>query len=65
MQNQGSGRNDVQYFFLISSEHGYREALSRIRVLDGAKAKSPEEHERDALELAVSRYLMGAEPRTH
>lgn len=65
MQNQEAHNDDVRYFLRVSTDREYREALSRIRVLEDAKAKSPEGREREALELAVSRYLMAVEPRKH
>ena len=65
MHNQEAHRDDVRYFLQVSTDHEFREALSRIRLLDGAKAKSPEGREREAWELAVSRYMMSVEPRKH
>jgi hypothetical protein len=66
MQNQEADRrDDVQYILRVSTAHEYREALSRIRILDGAKPASHEGREREALELAVSRYLMSAENQKH
>lgn len=44
----------------ISSSHEFREALSRIRILEGSARDSEERREREALELAVSRYLLFA-----
>lgn len=65
MHEQHADNDDVRYFLHVSTSHEYREALSRIRVLDGAKRASPEGREREALELAVSRFLMAAEPPKH
>jgi hypothetical protein len=65
MHNQEAGRDDVQYFVQVSTNHEFREALARIRMLDRAKAKSPEGRERIAWELAISRYLMVGESPRH
>ena len=39
----------------VSTQHQFRAALARLRMLDRAKANSPEGRERLALELAVFR----------
>lgn len=49
----------------LSTSRQYREALSRIRVLEDARANSPEGRERCALELAVSRNLSAGEGAKH
>jgi hypothetical protein len=41
----------------VSTNHQFREALARIRVLEGVKANSTEGRERAVLEIAVSRFL--------
>lgn len=60
MDDQQADR-DAFLFFRISNAHQFREALARARVLDRARADSPEGQERAALELAISRYLAAAE----
>jgi hypothetical protein len=60
--DQDSGRDDVHCtFFVISNATQYREAISRLRMLEGAAKHSSLGDERDTLELAVSRYLLFGE----
>ncbi len=61
--DQESGHDAVhRVVFIISTATQYREAISRLRFLESAAKDSPIGRERDALELAVSRYLMLGEP---
>lgn len=56
--DQDAGQDVVQYLhFQITSAVSFRAALARLRLLEGAKANTSAGRERDALELAVSRYL--------
>jgi hypothetical protein len=41
----------------VTTNHQFREALARIRVLEGVKSNTAEGRERAALEIAVSRFL--------
>lgn len=50
--------------FVISNAIQLREAISRLRFLENASKDSSLGRERDALELAVSRYLVLREPAT-
>ncbi|KUL97340.1 hypothetical protein DK26_01325 [Bosea sp. WAO] len=53
---QGSDAAD-RAVYIISTAAQYREAIARLRVLEGKPKSPPVARERDALELAVSRYL--------
>lgn len=55
--DQDPGRNVQHVIFSISNPIQFREAVSRLRVLEDAAEDSPLGRERAALELAVSRYL--------
>lgn len=57
--DQDAGRDAVdRVVIILSNDAQYREAISRLRFLEGAAKDSSHNRERDALELAVSRYLM-------
>lgn len=43
--------------YIISTAAQYREAIARLRILEGKPKSTPVAQERYALELAVSRYL--------
>ena len=43
--------------FVISNPAQFRDAITRLRFLENMATDSTLGHERDALELAVSRYL--------
>jgi hypothetical protein len=61
--DQDTSRDDVhRMIFLISNAIQLREAISRLRLLENASKESSLGRERDALELAVSRYLVLKEP---
>lgn len=60
--DQDAGRDDVhRTFFVISNATQYREAISRLRILEHAAKHSSLADERDTLELAGSRYLLFSE----
>ena len=60
--DQDEGRDAVPgVLFVISNATQFREAVSRLRFLENVRKDSPLGRERDAVELAVSRYLACSE----
>lgn len=56
--SQDDNGNVKRLFFRIASPSQFRSAIARLRLLEDAPDQSPLGRERDALEIAVSRYLV-------